>query len=196
MNSWTQIADVTDDDDDDGGFHVGWVTDTTPYRYVKVTVEDIKNIQGGNATALWGGKPQEVAIYGKPVGHVDENVPFDSTITVGYDRKNIEFDGQEPVAEDNRVLVPLRSIFEAMGATVEWDNDTQTVTSTRGDKTVVLSIGSDQLYVNGEARTLDVPAKIINGKTMVPVRAIAEAFDCEVDWNQEYQRVYIEEADD
>ena len=196
MNSWTQIADVTDDGDDDGGFHVGWVTDTTPYRYVKVTVEDVKNNQGGNASALWGGKPQEVAIYGKPVGHVDENVPFDSTITVGYDRKNIEFGSQAPVAEDNRVLVPLRKIFETMGATVDWDNDTQTVTATRGDKTIVLSIGSDQLYVNGEARTIDVPAKIINGKTMVPVRAIAEAFDCEVNWNQEYQRVYIEEAED
>ncbi len=197
MNTWTEIANVTDNDYDDGGFHVGWVTDTTPYRYVKVTVEDVKNIQGGNASALWGGKPQEVAIYGKPVGHVDENVPLGQEILVGYDRKNIEFDsyGQKPVIVNGRTLVPLRAIFEAMGANVNWDDATRTVTASRGDTTISLAIGSDQLYVNGEAKTLDVPAQIINNNTMVPVRAIAESFGCEVNWNDEARRVYIEEAE-
>lgn len=196
MNNWTLIADVTDPDYDDGGFHVGWVEDTTPYRYVKVTVEDVKNIQGGNASALWGGKPQEVAIYGKPVSHVDENVPLGQDILVGYNRLNIDFEpyGQNPVAQDGHTLVPLRAIFEAMGATVDWNNDTQTVSAVRYGRTVELTIGSDQIYVNGEAKALDVPAQIINGTTMVPLRAVAEAFDCEVNWNDEARRVYIEET--
>ncbi len=198
MSNWTMIADVTDNNDDDGGFHVGWVTDTTPYRYVKVTVEDVKNIQNNNQSALWGGKPQEVAIYGKPVGHVDENVPFDSEILVGYDRKNIDFTpyGQAPVIVNDRTLVPLRAIFEAMGADVQWDDATSTATAVRGDITVSISIGSNQLYVNGAAKELDVPAQLINNRTMVPVRAIAEGFGCEVNWSDKYQRVYIEEAED
>ncbi len=197
QNNWTQIADVTNDDDDDGGFHVGWVTDTTPYRYVKVTVLDVKNIQNKNQSALWGGKPQEVAIYGKPVSHVDVQYTPTDEIFVGYDRKNIDFEpyGQKPVIENGRTLVPLRAIFETMGATVDWNNDTRTVTAARGDVTISLAIGSDQLYVNGEAKTLDVPAEIINGSTMVPARAVAEAFGCEVNWNNDARRVYIEEAE-
>ncbi len=197
QNNWTMIADVTDDDYDDGGFHVGWVTDTTPYRYVKVTVEDVKNIQNKNQSALWGGKPQEVAIYGKPVGHVDEHYTPTDEIFVGYDRKNIDFEpyGQKPVIKDGRTLVPLRAIFEAMGASVDWNNDTRTVMAERGGVSISLAIGSDQLYVNGEAKTIDVPAEIINGSTMVPVRAVAEAFGCDVNWNDGARRVYIEEAE-
>lgn len=197
MTNWTLISDQTDGDYDDPAFRVGWVEDTTPYRYVKVTVTAVNNLQNGGASALWGGKPLEVAIYGKPEGYVDENYEFTDEILVGYDRKNIDFEpyGQEPVIVNDRTLVPLRAIFEAMGATVEWDDAAKTVTAVRGDTTISLAIGSDQLYVNGQAVTIDVPAQIINERTMVPVRAIAESFGCEVDWNDGARRVYIEEAE-
>lgn len=203
-SSWTQISDVTSDDYDDGAFRVGWVDDKTPYRYVKVNVIDVKNIQSGGGTALWGGKPLEVAVYGKPgsyvdgqyVPYVDEQYTPTDEILVGYDRKNVEFEGQKPVIVDGRTLVPLRAIFEAMGAEVNWDNNTQTVTATRNGTAISLAIGSDKLYVNGEERTLDVPAQLINGSTMVPVRAVAESFNCEVDWNDGARRVYIEESEE
>ena len=66
-----------------------------------------------------------------------------------------------------------------------------TVTSTLGDITVSLTIGSNILTVNGQDITLDVPADVLNGRTLVPVRAISEAFKCNVDWNGDTRTVSI-----
>lgn len=99
--------------------------------------------------------------------------------------------GQLPLIVEGRTLVPLRSVFEALGATVEWDNDTKTVTSTRGETFVSLQVGSSTLVVNGTVKALDVPAQIMNGRTMVPVRAVAEAFGCTVNWDGATRTVII-----
>ena len=119
----------------------------------------------------------------------------DSRIQVIYQGKRISFGayGQNPVLDNNRTLVPLRSIFEAMGATVEWDNATRTVVASRNGVDIRLTIGQNTLYKNGQAIALDVPAKIMNDRTMVPVRAIAEAFSADVDWVQAAQLVTIVE---
>lgn len=199
MTKWDFLVDATSKDDDDPSFRSTWIDTTAAYRYIKVEVLEVNNLQGGNQSALWGGKPLEVAIYGKPLGWVAENYDLSAQeeILVGYDRNNIEFDeyGQKPVIVNDRTMVPLRAIFETMGAEVEWDDATKTVTATRDDVTISLAIGSDQLYVNGEAKTIDTPAMIINDRTMVPVRAIAESFGCEVNWNETARRVYIKEAE-
>ncbi len=92
---------------------------------------------------------------------------------------------------NDRTMVPLRAIFEALGATVDWEEATQTVTSTKGGLTVKLTIGSNQLYKGDEAITLDVPAQVVNDRTLVPVRAISESFGCKVDWTEETQTVTI-----
>ena len=104
----------------------------------------------------------------------------------------ISFD-QPPVIIDGRTLVPLRAIFEAMNATVDWDQSTKTVTSTRGNTTVKLTIGENTLYKNGQPVTLDVPAQLISDRTMVPARAVAEAFGADVQWNGENRTVIITE---
>ena len=96
-----------------------------------------------------------------------------------------------PTVVDGRTLVPVRAIFEAIGATVEWNNDTRTATGIRDDVTVVIQIDNATAYVNGEARTLDVPAQIINGRTMVPARFISEAMGCDVTWYQQTQTVGV-----
>lgn len=88
-----------------------------------------------------------------------------------------------PTIIDGRTLVPVRAIFEAIGATVDWDSATSTATGVRGDTTVVIQIDNTTAYVNGEARVLDVPAQLINGRTMVPARFISEAMDCDVTWD-------------
>ncbi len=111
-------------------------------------------------------------------------------ISVLLNSKKIEFD-QLPVLEYGRTLVPLRAIFEALGASVQWDGATQTVTAVKGDTTVSLQIGSTSMYVNGVVKTLDVPAKLINSRTLVPVRAISEAFGCAVGWDGNTQTVII-----
>lgn len=102
----------------------------------------------------------------------------------------VKFDVQ-PQAINNRTMVPLRAIFEALGATVEWNNETQTVTSTKGDTTISLTLNSPTMHVNGEEVTLDSPACAIDGRTLVPVRAISEAFKLNVEWDGETRTVII-----
>ena len=109
----------------------------------------------------------------------------DPVIYVKLNGEYIDFSkyGQNPVIENGRTLVPLRSVFEALGASVEWDGATSTVTSIRGNVTVKLTINIATIYVNGEAKTLDVAPKILNGRTMVPLRAVVEAFGCQIGWD-------------
>ena len=83
-----------------------------------------------------------------------------------------------PTIVDGRTLVPMRAIFEALGAEVDWDGDTRTATGTLGDHTVVIQVGETEALVDGETRALDVPAQIIQNRTMVPARFISEAFGC------------------
>lgn len=115
-----------------------------------------------------------------------------SLITVTVNDKIIDFD-QPPTIIDGRTLVPLRAIFEALGATVDWNGDTQTVTSKQGKTTITLTINDNKMYKDGKAITLDVPAQMMNDRTLVPVRAVAEAFGCDVDWDSETQKVIITE---
>ena len=113
-----------------------------------------------------------------------------SSIRVTLNGEPIPFD-QAPVIVNDRTMVPLRAIFEALGASVDWDGATQTVTSKLHDTTIKMSVGSKLLYRNNAPITLDVAAQLINERTMVPVRAIAEAFDCAVGWDGATQTVSI-----
>ncbi|MDE7054421.1 MAG: thermonuclease family protein [Oscillospiraceae bacterium] len=106
------------------------------------------------------------------------------------DDSKIEVD-VPPVVVDGRTLVPVRAIFEAIGATVEWDGVTNTAIGVRDGITVQIQINNTTAYVNGEARTLDVPAQLINNRTMVPARFISEAMGCDVTWDQATQTVGV-----
>lgn len=116
-------------------------------------------------------------------------------ITVTLDGKAIDFDVQ-PQIIDERTMVPLRAIFEALGAEVGWEQETETVTAVKGDTTIVMTIGSDVFYVNQKPVELDVAPVIIDERTLVPVRAIAESFGLKVDWNGDAQTVIINSAAD
>jgi hypothetical protein len=88
-----------------------------------------------------------------------------------------------PTFVGGRLLVPLRAIFDALGAQVNWDDGTQTVTAVRGDITIELTIGQRIAYKNGSAVSLDVAGRVVSGRTLVPLRFIGEAFGCEVGWD-------------
>lgn len=96
-----------------------------------------------------------------------------------------------PTISEGRTLVPLRAIFEALGASVSWDGATQTVTADRDGVQIVLTIGASQFTVGSETKSLDVPAQIVDGRTLVPARAVAEAFGCSVDWDGANSAVII-----
>ena len=105
-------------------------------------------------------------------------------ITVYVDQQKVAFADQAPVIVDDRTLVPMRKIFEAMDADVTWDEPSQTITSTRGSDVVTMTIGQKQVYKNGKVvYTMDVPAQIMQDRTMVPIRAVAVAFDANVAWD-------------
>ena len=111
-------------------------------------------------------------------------------IIITINGEHITFD-QPPIIYNDRTLVPLRAIFEALGAEVTWDGDTQTVTAKKGGTTIKLTIGEYEFYKNGSAIPLDVPGMILNDRTLVPVRAVSEAFNCTVDWDGDTRTVYI-----
>nr|WP_154891595.1 copper amine oxidase N-terminal domain-containing protein [Paenibacillus xylanexedens] len=98
---------------------------------------------------------------------------------------------QAPVMKAGRVLVPLRSIFEGIDAEVQFNNKTKTITATRGDQEVKLTLGSKAAYIDGQLNVMDVPASTIKGSTMVPIRFVSEAFGEKVFWNSRSQRVDV-----
>ena len=114
----------------------------------------------------------------------------DDDITVKLNDSNIEFD-QAPIVESGRTLVPFRAILEAMNVDVDWDSETKTITCTKGDKVIKLTIGENEMFINDEEVTLDVPAKIVNGRTLLPLRAISENLDAEVKWDSDTKTIEI-----
>lgn len=98
-----------------------------------------------------------------------------------------------PQIENGRTLVAVREIFEALGAKLNWDSKTQTVTASKGEISIKMVVGQKTAYVNGKAVTLDVPAKIKNGKTVVPLRFVGEAFKCQVKWDAKAQTVTVDQ---
>ena len=103
------------------------------------------------------------------------------------DRK-IAFD-YKPVIENNRTLVPLRTIFESLDAVVGWNNNV--VTAKKGETVISIEIGSNEMKVNDKVVILDVPAQLKNNRTYVPLRAISEAFNNVVEWNGSYKTIKI-----
>lgn len=113
-----------------------------------------------------------------------------NNITVQLDGKTLNFDVQ-PQLIGGRTMVPLRMIFESMGATVDWNNDTQTVTAYNERYFVQATINDSNMKVNGEMKALDVPPLLVGGRTLVPARFVAEAFGAKVDWDGVTSTVYI-----
>lgn len=118
-----------------------------------------------------------------------------SGITVLYNGTRVSFHSydQNPELINSRTLVPLRSIFEAMGADVEWVGETSTVIATRNGVEITLQIGSNTVVKNNENITIDTPPMLLNDRTMVPVRVIAEAFGADVEWHNAGRTVIITE---
>lgn len=115
----------------------------------------------------------------------------DGEITVKIDGVEVVFPDQKPILHNDRTMVPMRAIFEALGADVAWDNDTNTAMAKRGDIYIFIQIDNTKLVKNNETVELDVPAMLVNDRTLVPVRAISEAFECKVDWVDETLEVLV-----
>ncbi|KNY25162.1 stalk domain-containing protein [Pseudobacteroides cellulosolvens] len=114
----------------------------------------------------------------------------DNSIKVAIDDKFLTFD-VPPSIISGRTMVPLRVIFEGLGASVTWDEKTKTVIGKKQGKTIKLTINNKNAYINGKLIKIDVPPKVISGRTLVPTRFIAESLGTDVYWEAKAKIVSI-----
>ena len=145
---------------------------------IRTTPTRIEALKGNNALSLAAGYHYSMVLVGTP------------PITITIDGRLLHTD-VPPVIIQGRTMVPLRAIFEALDIDVNYDAATRTITGSKDDTTIKLTVDSTQTLVNGEAGTLDVPATVMDGRTLVPVRFIAESTGMDVDWEARTRTVVI-----
>jgi len=147
-------------------------------REQKTTPTLIETFQGSNVLDFAAGDRHCLVVVATP------------SITIKIDGELLHTD-VPPVIIDGRTMVPLRAIFEALGIDVEWIAETRTIIGTTEDTRIELTVDSTTALVNGEVVTLDVPATIMDGRTLVPVRFIAESTGAGVEWEARTRTVLI-----
>ena len=111
-------------------------------------------------------------------------------LTVLFDGRPMVFD-VPPQIINGSTMVPMRAIFDALGAAIAWDGDTSTITATRGATVVILTVDSRIATVNGNAVELNEPAVVINGRALVPIRFVSDALGAAVGWDGSTRTVSI-----
>ena len=155
--------------------------DTLTYADIPQTVIDIGD------DAFYGvGDSIKITGFGSYLRDFAEKsgIPFSESVRVKINEKEIRFDCAATV-RNGCTMVPMRKIFEELGAEVSWDGESQTAIGTKNGDTYAVTIGDNKIYKNGQAKELSAPAFIESGRTLVHARAIAEAFGAEVSWNGE-----------
>ena len=116
-------------------------------------------------------------------------------VTLNGEPVNCAAYGQPATIIDGRTMVPLRAIFETLGADIVWDKNTRTILSVKDETLVELTVGQKEIIKNGNKTPLDVAAVIINDRTLVPARAVAEALGVYVEWDKDSRTVILTNLD-
>lgn len=124
---------------------------------------------------------------------VNQNVEAASNITINVAGVKQSY-SNKAIIKSGSTLVPLRGIFESLGATVQWNQSTKTIDASKGNTKIWLKIGSKTTKVNGKTVTIAVPAQIVNGSTLVPLRFISEVLGANVQWTQASKTIDITPA--
>ncbi|MDR3091696.1 MAG: copper amine oxidase N-terminal domain-containing protein [Clostridiales bacterium] len=109
--------------------------------------------------------------------------PITVEIQIGQKREQVDFADQKPVLQDGSTFVPIRGVFEQLGYEISWDQGTQTATLKSVMNTLVIKLGEKTFKANGRTYSLDKPARIIGGRTMLPLRAVLEAASYNLEWD-------------
>lgn len=128
----------------------------------------------------------------------DENYIGSLNLTIGSDtmtldgeKIKIDNEGSVPIIENDTTLLPIRSVAEAIGATVEYSAPTQTVSLFNTDTEVNMQLGSTEIEINGSTQQMPVEAKVVNDRTLIPLRAATEALGCDVSWDGTNQTIML-----
>jgi hypothetical protein len=170
----------------------GWVLDSQKLEWSSGRTETRKASFTG-LPYVWGARYAiQADAYCPLYGHHFQRVSLWATgdIRVFVDGRQIELD-TAPVIVGGRVLVPARGVFEALGATVTYDEATREVTITRGDTVVVLPLGAGYAFKNRARVNLDVAAQVMEGRTMVPLRFVSEMMGVKTTWDARAHAVYL-----
>ena len=116
-----------------------------------------------------------------------------TSISVYVNDNKVVFD-QNPVIHGDMTLVPLRGVFEKLGAKVDWEQATQAVKIMKEDKTITLKKGSKDAFINNILQKLDTEPQLLNNRIMVPLRFISETLDAKVDWNGATRTINITQS--
>ncbi len=186
----------------------GFVLTITPeqgYKVDKVTVNgrEVK-LSNGNKLILNNVKEDcnikitfkkvtSPSYYSSKVINLQINNPY---IVINGVKEKIDAQGSKPVIRNNRTLLPVRSLIEALGGTIEWNPETRQVTIELNGNTIILTIGKNIALVNGIKTQIDpnnpnVVPIIINGRTYLPLRFIAEHLNCTVEWSPSTKTITI-----
>ena len=101
----------------------------------------------------------------------------------------------QAILKDGSTLLPVRSVSTALGGEVVWDNDTKTASIEKDGTAVAITIGEKEISINGKTKEISTPAQIVNGRTYVPLRALGEALECDINWVNATKTVEIEQVD-
>ena len=164
-----------------------------------------------------GYKISDVKVDGTSVGAVStytfSNISSDHTISASFEKqatiiilqignKNFTVNGETktldspPVIKNSRTLLPIRTVVESLGGTVDWSDSEKKVTVSLGTNTIELWIGKSTAKVNGTDKPIDpsnpkVVPEIINSRTMLPLRFVTENLGATVDWNDKTKTITI-----
>jgi len=119
-----------------------------------------------------------------------------NNLTVTINGQPITFADQGPALVDGRTLVPVAAVFQAVGFERAWEGITRQVTITGGGDVIIITIDSNTFTTNGVTHSLDVPAQIIGGRTMLPVSAVLVSVGYDVGWDGSTSTVLISSAAD
>jgi alpha-tubulin suppressor-like RCC1 family protein len=131
----------------------------------------------------WVATPQKIeALSPSEENTSKQEITEKQHIKVRIDGELQQYD-QPPILINGSTMVPMRGIFEAFGAQIQWDSETQTVIATKGETTIILPIGEDFANINGDTVQLTQKAVVKNNRTLVPIRFVSEALGADVKWN-------------
>jgi len=170
-----------------------------PYDRDKIDISNgtLKFKEPGNYNLLFEfqGLRETISITGLNAGafnYITDKKP-DNYVNVKVYDQYIDFSSidQWPFIENGRTMVPLRAVFEVLNCDVKWEESSKSAVVEYGTTKVIIPADSTTAYINGEANSLDVPAKIVNDRIMIPLRFVSEAIKKTVIWDDPNKTVLI-----
>ncbi len=190
MGNYHSVSFVSGDEK--GFYSLGYSSDNAwggqKIEFVYYTYEEFTKYLN-KLSAEWDADGRTLYVF-DALKDKNEKYTFEENVSVILDKKLLSFD-VDPVIIEERTYLPLRTIAETLGAQVSWDDKTKTATIEKEDTKAEFQIDNKTYKINGENFKNDVPAIILNDRTLVPVRCVSESFSLSVSWDDDTKCVIL-----